>query len=203
MPVGLGINYKKNKVKFPLFFFCMIVPVFLLSMFLWSQQEFDINDSPGDLSAAHQDSPGLKNCSKCHNEDFEVPPAKCLSCHKEISMRISQNRGYHRDKGDDCIVCHSEHKGADEPIVFLDPEDIDHEETGAVLKGIHQEVEDCHRCHREDNTIPRKKTRSYIFKESGCTVCHTSPHPSRQEKCLTCHTQKNWEVDIWLSGEIR
>ena len=183
--------------------FLLIVAASLISLHLGAQEQFDVSDSPGDLSAAHQDSPGLKNCSKCHNEDFEVPPAKCLSCHQEISIRISQNRGYHRDKKEDCIVCHSEHQGPDEPIVYLDPDDFDHEETGEILEGAHQQVDDCNLCHRKDNTIPRKKSRSYIFREYGCSVCHTSPHPSRQKKCLACHNQKSWEVDIWLSRGIR
>jgi hypothetical protein len=181
----------------------MILAACLMSLPSWAQEQYDVSDSPGDLSAVHQDSPGIKNCSRCHNEDFEVPPAMCLSCHQEIAMRISDKRGYHRDKGDDCIVCHSEHQGPDEPIVPLDPEDFDHEETGAVLKGIHLEIKDCRRCHRRDNTLPRKKTQSYLFKASGCLVCHTSPHPGHQEKCQTCHSQKNWEVDIWLSKGIR
>ena len=194
----------KNKESRPFFFrIWWIVPLCFLSATLIAQEEYDISDAPGDLSAAHQESPGLKSCSKCHNEDFEVPPAMCLSCHQEISTRISDNRGYHRDKGDDCIVCHSEHQGPDEPIVYLDPEDFDHEETGAILEGAHQQVDDCNLCHRKDNTIPRKKSRSYIFRESGCSVCHTSPHPSRQKKCLACHNQKSWEVDIWLSRGIR
>lgn len=183
--------------------FLLILAVFLMSLPLLPQDAYDVSDAPGELSAAHSDSPGIKSCGKCHNEDFEVPPAKCLSCHHEISIRISDDRGYHRDKGEDCIVCHSEHQGADEPIVYLDPEDFDHEETGAVLKGKHLEVKDCRQCHRKDNTLPRKKTRSYLYKGSGCLVCHTSPHPGHQEKCQTCHSQKNWEVDIWLSRGIR
>jgi len=202
MPVGLGLNYKKNKVKSPVFFIGTIVPVFLLSLFLWSQQEFDISDAPGALSACHEESPGLASCDKCHNDELEVPPEKCLACHTEVASRISEGKGYHRDKSEDCIVCHTEHQGADEPIVFLDPEDFDHEETGTVLLGAHEKITDCFRCHRKDNTIPRKKARSYIFKEFGCPVCHTSPHPRRQEKCLTCHHQNNWEVDIWIPGDL-
>jgi hypothetical protein len=200
---GQVIRVKEKKS--PSFFsrLVLILCACLMSLHLWAQETFDISDAPGDLSAAHTDFPGLKSCSKCHTEDLEVLPAKCLSCHQEISLRISQNRGYHRDKGDDCIVCHSEHQGADESIVFLDPEDFDHEQTGAILKGIHLEVKDCRRCHRKDNTLPRKKTHSYLYKDSGCLVCHTSPHPGHQENCLACHNQKSWEVDIWISGGIR
>lgn len=183
-------------------FIVWVAVVFLISSNLGAQEIFDVSDAPGDLSIAHQDSPGLKNCSKCHNEELEVPVNKCLFCHQEIAMRISEKRGYHQDKGEDCIICHSEHQGADEPIVFLDPEDFDHEETGTVLRGAHQKVEDCFLCHRKDNTFPRKKTRSYLFQDSGCMVCHSSPHPGHQENCLACHNQKNWEVDIWLPGGL-
>lgn len=191
--------------KKPSRYFCFvgIIGFFWMSAHLGAQEIFDISNAPGDLSAVHQDSPGLKNCSKCHNEELEVPPDKCLSCHQEMATRIADNRGYHRDKGEDCIVCHTEHQGPDEPIVPLDPEDFDHTETGTVLGGAHKNIDDCFICHRKDNTLPRKKTRSYLFKDSGCTICHTSPHSGYQENCLSCHSQKNWEVDIWVSGGIR
>jgi hypothetical protein len=183
--------------------FSLIVFTGMMPILILPQEAFDVSDAPGDLSSVHQDSPGLKNCSRCHNEELEVPPVRCLSCHPEIALRISQNRGYHRDKGEDCIVCHSEHLGEGESIVVLDPEDFDHEETGAVLKGAHLKVKDCCQCHRKDNTLLRKKTRSFLFKTTGCLVCHISPHPGQQEKCLECHNQKNWEVDIWVPGVNR
>lgn len=194
----------KQKIsKFYLPSLALIVTVWMISPHLWAQETFDISDAPGKLSIAHQDSPGLKNCSKCHNEDLEAEPARCLACHQEIAQRIAEGRGYHRDKGEDCAVCHAEHQGEDVPFVPLVPEDFDHEETGAVLKGAHLEVKDCRRCHRKDNTLPRKKTRSYLFTDTGCLICHTSPHSGREEKCLTCHNQKSWEVDIWVPGGIR
>ncbi len=180
----------------------LILAACLMSLQLWAQETFDISDAPGELSAVHQDSPALKNCSKCHNEDLEAEPSRCLACHREIAVRIAEVRGYHRDKSEDCAVCHAEHQGVDVPLVPLEPEDFDHEETGAALRGIHLEIKDCLRCHRKDNTLPRKKTHSYLFRESGCTACHASPHPGRQEKCLICHSQKNWNVDIWLPGEL-
>jgi hypothetical protein len=181
----------------------LILAAFLMVFHVWAQQIFDVSDAPGELSPAHQDSPGLKNCSKCHNEDLEVEPSRCLACHKEIAARIAEARGYHRDKGEDCAVCHAEHQGMDVPLVPLDPEDFDHEETGVVLEGVHLEIKDCRRCHREDNTLPRKKTHSYLFRKSGCTVCHSTPHPGHQEKCLSCHSQNSWEVDILHAGGIR
>jgi hypothetical protein len=202
MPTGSKEIYQKNKTVSFLFVICVFVLLFMFSFFLLGQQEFEVSDAPGDLSAVHQDSPGLASCDKCHNEELEVPVEKCLACHTEVADRISEGKGYHRDKNEDCIMCHTEHQGADEPIVFLDPEDFDHEETGAVLLGAHAKVTDCFACHRKDNTIPRKKNRSYIFLESGCQTCHSPPHPGQQEKCLACHTQNSWEVDIWVPGDL-
>lgn len=202
MPTGSRDICKKSKAAAFLHVMWIIVPFFLFSSVLQGQQEFDVSDAPGDLSAVHQDSPGLASCDKCHNDELEVLVEKCLACHTEVAKRISEGKGYHRDKNEDCIMCHTEHQGPEEPIVLLDPEDFDHEETGAILLGAHAKVTDCFACHRKDNTIPRKKTRSYIFLESGCPACHSPPHPGRQEKCLACHTQNSWEVDIWDTGDL-
>jgi hypothetical protein len=178
-------------------------PLFL-SVFLLAlpgiSQEYTADDAPGPLSTSHTGTPGLLKCMKCHNEDFEIEASRCLSCHTEIAERIASERGYHRDKTEDCAVCHTEHEGEDTVLIFLDPDDFDHEETGAVLEGPHAEVKDCRDCHRVDNTIARKKSRSYLFRRTGCPACHAPPHPGRQDRCLRCHTQKSWRVDIRRSG---
>ncbi|MEE9501576.1 MAG: hypothetical protein V3V48_05840 [Candidatus Aminicenantaceae bacterium] len=80
--------------------------VFVFAVFLWSQQQYAVDDAPGPLCTAHKDSAGLKNCGQCHNNDLEVVPKKCLTCHQEMASRISANRGFHRDKAEDCAVCH-------------------------------------------------------------------------------------------------
>jgi hypothetical protein len=157
----------------------------------WAQ-EFSADDAPGLLSPSHAETVGIINCMKCHNDDFEVPPEKCLSCHEEIMQRIKNERGYHQDKGEDCIICHTEHQGDETILINLAPEDFDHEETGAVLEGSHREIKDCRKCHRKDNTFPREKSISYLLKETGCLACHISPHPGSQDLCLKCHTQNNW-----------
>jgi hypothetical protein len=180
----------------------IILGIFLL-LPLWAQQKFDVSDAPDALSRFHTESPGLKNCDRCHNDDLEVQPAKCLTCHKEIASRISQGRGYHRDKGEDCVVCHSEHQGSDAQLILLDTEDFDHEETGTVLRGVHKQITDCRQCHRKNNTIPRQKSWSYLLTESGCQGCHASPHPGQQQRCQTCHSQTSWHVDIWNPGDLK
>ncbi len=168
-----------------------------------AQDKYAIENAPGELSIVHSESPGLKNCLACHSEEFEVDPPRCLQCHTELAQRISSSRGYHRDKAEDCAACHAEHKGKDSHLVPLDKEDFDHEETGFPFIGAHKGISDCRLCHRKDNTIPRKRTQSYLLRDPGCLSCHLSPHPGRQEVCQSCHTQKNWRVDIWDQRGLR
>ena len=175
-----------------------ILFLLLLSFPVWGiAQEFTADDSPGPLSTIHTESPGLLSCMKCHNDDFEVVPSLCLACHQEIARSITDQRGYHKDFGEDCKMCHTEHGGEETVLIDWDPADFDHDEIGVTFEGNHSEVTDCRACHRSDNTIPRSKTQSYIFTKSGCVSCHSSPHPGQQSQCLVCHTQKNWRVNIW------
>ncbi len=92
---------------------------------------------PGPLSAFHAAKPGESDCAACHTAPGKVSPAKCLACHTEIASRIAAQTGFHRDKAEDCAVCHAEHQGRQANIVPLDPSDFDHSETGADLQGAH------------------------------------------------------------------
>lgn len=173
------------------------VLVFVLTVCLWSQQQYTVDDAPGPLSTAHKDSPGLKNCGQCHNDDLEAVPQKCLACHQELASRISVNRGFHRDKAEDCAVCHTEHEGDEAKLVYLDVEDFDHEDTGYPLLGKHKSVAECDTCHKKENSFPRKTTFSYIMKDSRCLSCHDPQHPGQQDDCQVCHGRNNWLVEIW------
>jgi hypothetical protein len=152
-------------------------------------------DMPGALSAAHVPKPGETDCSACHASPGKTAPGKCLVCHAEIASRIAAGRGFHRDKGEDCAVCHAEHQGRQASIVPLDRADFDHSETGAELKGAHLRTKDCDKCHTPANTLPRAKGRSFLLKEPGCRGCHAPPHPGDQDKCAACHGQESWVVD--------
>jgi hypothetical protein len=168
-----------------------------------AQDKYTADDAPGELSLGHSESPSLKNCLSCHNEEFEVDPGRCLKCHTEIAQRISSSRGYHRDKAEECAACHGEHQGKDSRLIELDTANFDHEETGFSRIGAHNKIKDCRFCHRKDNTVPRRKTQSYLIRDPGCLSCHLSPHPGRQEVCISCHTQENWRVDIWDQRGLR
>lgn len=173
------------------------VLVFVFAVFVRSQQQFTVDDAPGPLSPAHRVSPGLKNCGQCHNDDLEVVPQKCLACHQELASRILADRGYHRDKTEDCSVCHTEHEGDDTELVFLDVEDFDHAETGYPLLGKHRTIAECGTCHKKENSYPRETTHSYLMKDSRCLSCHEPQHPGQQDNCQACHGPNDWRVEIW------
>lgn len=149
---------------------------------------------PGPLSVFHASKPGETDCAACHAAPGKTSPAKCLACHTEIASRIAAKTGFHRDKPDDCAICHAEHQGREADIVPLDPENFDHSETGADLRGAHLRARQCGVCHTAANSFPRSAGRSYLLKVPGCRGCHVPPHPGRQKSCLACHTQDNWVV---------
>src|SRR5579862_6617979 len=94
--------------------------------------------SPGPLSKAHESLSGVLSCTKCHAFGGREVQLKCLDCHVEIRERVTQRRGMHavwvapNATGKDCAVCHSEHNGADFPLIRWQPnrEAIDHSKMG-------------------------------------------------------------------------
>lgn len=154
------------------------------------------------MSIFHSDFPGPSNCQRCHTPEFAVDDEKCLACHSEIGSRIASGRGFHRDKNHVCSQCHPEHRGRERNLMNIDIQNFDHSQTGYILKGAHQSIEDCSACHREDNSYPRERTRSFLLMDSRCISCHGSPHPGNQDNCQACHNQKSWWVDIWVSSDF-
>jgi hypothetical protein len=152
---------------------------------------------PRGLSAAHAESPGPSNCQACHGPENKVEPRLCLACHAEIARELSPSavKGFHREKGGECAVCHAEHQGSGTSIVPLDVKDFDHAETGTTLRGAHAGIKDCALCHKPALSLPRTRTTSYILVDPRCASCHRSPHPGREDECLACHNQSSWTVD--------
>jgi len=187
------MRYKSGILKGWRFVFVLC---FTFSLFL-SLSQGKTQEAPGPLNESHSLSPGLQNCQECHTDELDVSEKKCLGCHSEIALRISSGRGFHKDKQQECGLCHPEHKGKEAKLIDLDSRDFDHDETGYSLQEAHVKIKDCKTCHRRENSFPRKKSTSFLLNDSRCLSCHTSPHPGRQEICQSCHSQKDWHVDIW------
>jgi len=151
-------------------------------------QDVGLLISPGPLSKVHAQWSGIKNCSQCHTAGKRTDPLRCLECHKELAARINAAKGYHRDKKEDCAVCHPEHNGEDFQLIHWDIKDFDHTETGYPLTGLHKKVNDCNRCHTPANSLPDKKMKSYLIKDSRCVACHPDVHKGQLGiTCDKCH----------------
>jgi len=97
---------------------------------------------PGELIIGHEE---LKSeCTLCHVRLRDTTQNKlCLDCHdhKPIAEDIRNKQGFHgKDKNAqslECKACHSEHKGPDARIVWLDKDKFDYRFTDYELKGKH------------------------------------------------------------------
>lgn len=150
--------------------------------------------SPGDLSKAHEELEGIRNCTKCHDIGNKVPNNKCLDCHNEIDVLIQQKRGFHASKNvlnQQCIDCHSDHHGRKFEMTRFDQKKFDHELTSYKLEAKHSEI-DCRECHQPANiaNIDLKfRDQTFLGLEKECLSCHEDFHRSSlSSDCMSCHS---------------
>jgi len=149
--------------------------------------------SPGDLSQPHAHLKGLSNCTKCHILGEKVSNEKCLDCHLDIGIRLSEGRGYHSSievKGKACVKCHSDHHGQNFELIRFDTEHFDHNLTGYELQAGHSDIT-CDKCHKpefiSDQDI-KAKSGTYLGLDQKCRSCHTDPHQGKlSTDCASCH----------------
>src|ERR1019366_9514260 len=117
--------------------------------------------SPGALSRAHQSLTGATNCTSCHKFGAGAT-LRCVDCHAEIATRVAAHKGLHATynispgSSKECARCHSEHNGADFPLIKWDPKAFDHKLTGYILEGKHAGLA-CARCHSADHIAPQER----------------------------------------------
>ena len=165
--------------------------------------------SPGPLAKAHQSLSGVLSCTKCHDMGAGGVKFKCLDCHTEIRDRLAQNRGMHavwvgtKGTSKDCVQCHSDHNGADFPLVRWQPnrEAMDHRQTGFPLTGGHAGLR-CEQCHNAREILPAARTgiqvkdlnHTYLGLTSSCIGCHQDEHRGQVgTNCAQCHTTNAWK----------
>ena len=149
--------------------------------------------SPGELSQPHAHLKGLSNCTKCHILGEKVSNEKCLDCHLDIGIRLSEGRGYHSSpevQGKECIKCHSDHHGQNFKMIRLDTEHFDHALTGYDLQGAHSGIA-CIKCHKpefiKDQDI-KAKSDTYLGLDQKCLSCHKDQHQGTlSSECASCH----------------
>jgi hypothetical protein len=166
--------------KYILIILCMIV-----FMFAGNNKSFAQWVSPGKLSKAHTKLEGIDNCLKCHSLVEGITDSACNACHEKLVDRIKRNKGFHARVKGKCFECHTDHKGEDYDIVWIEKEKFDHKMTGYDLQDRHKLP--CQDCHKEKNT--------YLdLKSDKCLNCHTDVHKkTASEDCITCHNFKGWK----------
>jgi len=175
--------------------------------------------APGDLTGVHQreaDLVGRNSCVLCHG-DGEVRMADaCMECHADVRAHIDGSLGLHGslqpNLARECALCHSDHHGADFPVVngrsfhiagVPEVEEFDHETVGFVMEGMHLDLScvDCH-ANVQDDVLPEGSKR-YMGLSQDCATCHVNPHESRlRQSCADCHTQQDFaEIAGFDHGE--
>jgi hypothetical protein len=177
--------------------------------------------SPGNLYQAHSD---LNNdCFACHKVFSGTPNENCISCHKvsEIGIKTNKKRentsisnklSFHKNlQNQDCISCHSDHKGLDPKLSLKKFDHILLDETNRnncischsqPKNKLHSQVTNsCVSCHSTTSwtsttLFNHDKIKGAI--RNNCLACHESPKDnfhsnSTNSNCISCHSLDKWK----------
>ncbi len=174
--------------------------------------------SPGITIAAHAEI--NNDCFACHTPLLGSTPAKCIACHKVEEIGLKSTKGlsiedetksvtFHQTLiEDNCIACHSDHKGVQpfRPIGQFAHESL---ETGlaAECESCHQSPGDalhlkiegsCSSCHVPEHWIPATFEHAEYFRfdrdhTTECTTCHVDQDYS-SFTCYGCHEHSRSKI---------
>jgi len=163
--------------------------------------------SPGELSQPHAFLEGIKNCLNCHKLGSGPSAEKCLECHREIEVRMKQEKGFHyvvvNDGSQSCFSCHNEHAGRGFRLINWPDgrKNFDHSTTGWSLQGAHA-VAECRQCHKpalikDDLSAHRSSINlktTFLGLRDECVSCHTDEHRGQlSDDCTGCHGVETFE----------
>jgi hypothetical protein len=158
--------------------------------------------SPGKPIAAHGEL--ANDCFACHVPFIGSTSRQCIACHQVAEIGLKTTRGIAIDKEqknvafhqelveDDCMACHSEHKGV-QP--FRPIGRFSHELLRASVQ------ERCDSCHSNPEDALHRKIKG------GCAQCHTNDawRPAtfdhreyfrfdrhHDTECATCHVSDDY-----------
>lgn len=174
--------------------------------------------SPGKPIDAH--AKFATDCFACHTPFIGSTPGKCIECHKVEEIGIKTTKGIHIAKEkknvafhqklleDDCMACHSDHKGvkAFRPISQFSHKLLDqtlqkqcndcHGNPGDAL---HLKIKgNCGMCHTQENWLPATFEHEEYFRFDGdhdtdCATCHINDNYDSYT-CYGCHEHSRSEV---------
>lgn len=174
--------------------------------------------SPGKTIDAHAEI--ATDCFACHTTFIGSRPAKCIACHKteEIGLKTTKGLPIDTEKKnvvfhqklieDDCVACHSDHKGvkAFRPISqfshgLLEPTlqkqcNSCHANPGDAL---HLKLKgNCAQCHTQDAWMPASLAHEKYFRfdrhhDTQCATCHINEDYSTYT-CYGCHEHSRSKI---------
>ncbi len=128
-------------------------------------------------------------CIACHHKNeewtFRNIGSQCVDCHKDVHEG-KLNEKYYPQKA--CNQCHT-------PDSWTTVE-FDHQLTGFLLEGKHQENQ-CASCHKPEDTGGQRQIPFTGLKQE-CASCHENTHDRQFEvdgvtDCRRCHTAEAWK----------
>lgn len=167
--------------------------------------------SPGQPMQAHAELAG--DCFACHRPFVGSTADKCIACHKVADIGLKTTKGlpiggeqknvaFHQKLvEEDCVACHSEHKGVQpfRPIgqfshELLEPQvreqcDSCHAKPGDAL---HRKLQgNCLQCHTQQAWKPASFDHDKYFRfdrhhDTQCSTCHINDDYGSYT-CYGCH----------------
>ena len=174
--------------------------------------------SPGDPIDAH--AKFATDCYACHTPFIGSTPDKCIECHKveEIGIKTTKGLSIAKEKKnvafhqklleDDCVACHSDHKGvmAFRPISQFAHKLLDktlqkqcndcHSNPGDAL---HLKIKgNCGMCHTQEEWLPATFEHEEYFRfdrdhDTDCATCHVNDLYDSYT-CYGCHEHSRSEI---------
>ncbi len=198
--------------------FILVVTANLIVLVLLAIFSPQLMISPGAPIDAHAEL--ATDCFSCHSAFIGSPPEKCISCHKveEIGKvttkglpieKEKKNVAFHQELvEDDCVSCHSEHKGvkAFRPISYFS-----HNLLESTLKSqcdschsspaddLHRKIKgNCGQCHSQDAWMPATFEHEEYFRfdkdhDTECETCHVN-NDYDNYTCYGCHEHSRSEI---------
>jgi hypothetical protein len=196
----------------------LIIAVNLAALVLLAIFSPQLMVSPGKPIDAHAEL--ATDCFACHTPFIGSPPGKCIACHnvEEIGKVTTKGLPIEKEKKnvafhqqlveDDCISCHSDHKGvkAFRPISHFShnllkttlQEQCDSCHNNPV-DDLHQKVKgNCGQCHTQDAWTPATFEHDKYFRfdrdhDTECVTCHIDDDYT-DYTCYGCHEHSRSKI---------
>ncbi len=198
--------------------FILIVAVNLLGLVLLAIIFPQLMISPGKTIDAHAEL--TTDCFACHTPFIGSPSEKCVACHKveEIGKITTKGLPIEKEKKivafhqklieDDCVSCHSDHKGvqAFRPISHFSHNLLEatlQEQCGSChsnpVDDLHRKIKgNCGQCHTQDAWVPATFEHEKFFRfdrdhDTECETCHIN-NDYANYTCYGCHEHSRSEI---------